>query len=69
MTGSELKQARERLGMTQAQLHRAIYLWAGMESKPYGAHHVSKWERGVHSPPAWIGRALEDLQHGGWGNA
>lgn len=44
-----MKQRREALGMTQAE----IAAWAGVHVRT-----VSKWERGVHKPPRMLAVAF-----------
>lgn len=49
LSGDEIRQRREALGMSQAELAG----WAGVHVRT-----VSKWERGVHKPPQMLAVAL-----------
>lgn len=53
MKPEELKRRREALGLTQEQLARELEVTTMT---------VSRWERGVHDIPNYIGLALEALE-------
>jgi DNA-binding XRE family transcriptional regulator len=54
MTPTELKVARERLGLSQEQLAIAL-----------GVHRVSvvRWETGFHKVPPMLALAMKELEH------
>jgi len=53
MKPEELRRRREALGLTQEQLARELDVTT---------MSVSRWERGVHPIPLYIGLALEALE-------
>lgn len=53
MTPNELREARLRLGLTQAQFADALHVWTNT---------VSRWELGTRPVPRSLFLALEALQ-------